>query len=130
MSLFADIAAKARQKGKASVGFHVAFTESELRDAYSAAGLSQAQDFFRTSASDNRAADDLRSFSYIMAILKRHNLIAESIWPRTVDRYDAVKNPSPKPSEIEVEIEIECSMSEIGLCFVIACKQPHSTVVT
>jgi hypothetical protein len=82
---------------------------------------------FRTRASDNRAANDLRSFSYIMAILKRHNLIAESIWPRTVDRYDAVKNPNPK---IEVEIEIEYSMSEIGLCFVIACKQPHSTVVT
>ena len=129
-ALYADIEAKARQKGKIPVGFYGVYTESGLREVYSAAGLSQTQDFFRTSDSDSRAADDLRNFSYMMAILKRHNLMTDSIWPRTVGSYDAIKNPNPKPSDIEIELNIEYSMSEIGLYFVAACNKPHTTVVT
>jgi len=124
-ALYNEVVTKANEKRGLFHTAHVYFSDSELHDIYTSAGLSQVPHFFLKSDDDEQAAQDLRSFSYMLAMLKRHNLIAESIWPHTVDRYDAVKNPKP---DFEVEIEIEYSLSEIGSCFVVACRQPTPTV--
>jgi hypothetical protein len=102
--------------------YNSSYSEAALRQVYGTAGLAQAQDVFVNTPYASDAAEDFRNFSYTMAILRRHNLIDQTIWPRTLDTYDAVKNP--KPSNVEIELVVEYNLTEIGLCFLAACRQP------
>jgi hypothetical protein len=101
-----------------------AYSEAALRYVYGAAGLARARELLGRTYYHSGAAEDLRDFSYTMAMLKRHNLLDQMIWPRTLDTYDAIKNPTP--SNIEIELDVEYSLTEIALCFVAACRQPRA----
>jgi hypothetical protein len=46
-----------------------------------------------------------------MAVLKRHSILAETIWPEVKSDYDAIKNPSP---DVDVELDIDYSLTEFG----------------
>ena len=56
-----------------SPNFDALFTESGLGEAYCEAGLAKVPDFFRGSKVDESVAEDLRSFSCTIAVLRRHN---------------------------------------------------------
>jgi hypothetical protein len=56
-----------------------------------------------------------------MAVLKRHSILAETIWLEVKSDYDAIKNPSP---DVDVELDIDYSLTEFGFSFITACKRP------
>jgi hypothetical protein len=146
-ALFADISIKAAKHSKTLHDFSSNYKLSELQDLYCSAGLSQVDCLHTVSfelpsghkaqhwesrltddakTNPDKLAADLRNFDYMMAVLRRHNVIGETAWPRVVDRYDAIKNPHPKIGEIEIEMEIEYFLTEIGVCFVAACETPKA----
>lgn len=114
-----------------SVKAHRSFYEYQLQNLYIDAGLARGRSFHpdreNTVSSGDDIAADHRDFDYMMAIFKRHNLLADSIEPRILqDKYDARKNPHPR-SDIDIEFDVSYSLSEIGVCFVAACTQPRGS---
>jgi Abortive infection alpha len=144
-ALFADIGIKAAKHDKTPHDFRADYKLSELQDVYCRAGLSRVDCLHTVSlerppsgrapqwewrltddakSKPDELATDLRNFDYMMAVLRRHNVIGETAWPRVVDRYDAIKNPEPKL--VEIEMETEYFLTEIGVCFVAACETPKA----
>jgi hypothetical protein len=74
-----------------------------------------------TKAVDDGSESGTDSFEYSFAVLRRHNLISESIEPRTVDRSDRIKNPRP---DVEIELHVDYTLSELGRCFIAVCRGP------
>jgi hypothetical protein len=105
------------------------YNDEELMKIFSNSGLTRVplgQRMSREevdSTEDDRAADR-RDFSYTMALLRRHNVMTESVWPRMVDKYDAIKNPDPRLADAEVTLDVSYSLTELGYCFVKACRPP------
>ena len=105
------------------------YNDEELMKIFSNSGLTRVPVGQRMSreevdsTEDDRAADR-RDFSYTMALLRRHNVMTESVWPRMVDKYDAIKNPDPRLADAEVTLDVSYSLTELGYCFVKACRPP------
>jgi hypothetical protein len=105
------IAERAAKLNRLQKDVYCSFKEAELRMIFDEANKPL----------HNGSDSDTDRFEYSFDLLRRHNLVTETIWPRTIDKYDAIKNPKP---DFEIELDADYSLSELGRCFITACKKP------